>query len=99
MKAYCLATESWCTYHFVDVPGNCRKGKHGLKLHTVFLATVASGAAVGFQPVVNDEHLEVKWVPLSEAVAFPAAQLHPVLAEVLSADHRADLQAAFGVSL
>ncbi|CAL8469169.1 g8710 [Coccomyxa elongata] len=76
-----------------------RKGKHGLKLHTVFLATVASGASVGFQPVANDEHLEVKWVPLSEAVAFPAAQLHPVLAEVLSANHRADLQAAFGVSV
>ena len=80
-------------------PCICRKGKHGLKLHTVFLAVVASGASVGFQPVADDEHLEVKWLALKEAVALPAAQLHPVLAEVLSADHRTDLQAAFGASL
>ncbi len=63
----------------------------------MFIATVASGASNAFQPSTNKDHLEVNWVPLSEAVALQPAQLHPVLAEVLSADHKAELQAALGV--
>ncbi|KAK9908333.1 hypothetical protein WJX75_006239 [Coccomyxa subellipsoidea] len=74
-----------------------RKGKHGVKLHTVFIATVASGASAAFQPAMNEEHLEVKWLPLSEAVALPPAQVHPVLAEVLSPERKAELQAALGL--
>lgn len=74
-----------------------RKGKHGVKLHTVFLATVANGLSVAFQPTTNEDHLEVSWLPLSQLTQLPLAQLHPVLAEVVSADHIAELQAAFGL--
>jgi hypothetical protein len=69
-----------------------------VKLHTVFLATVSPGAAAGFKPKVDADH-EARWMDLKEAAALPAAQLHSMLAEVLSAAHKADLAAAFGVKL
>lgn len=76
-----------------------RKGKHGIKLHTVFLATAAAGASATFQPTKLDDHYEASWLDLKEAVHLNATQLHPILAEVLNADNRAALTAAFDVQL
>lgn len=76
-----------------------RKGKHGVKLHTVYLAAAAAGSSAGYTPTRLDEHHEAAWIDLKEAVALQPSQLHPILAEVLGADHRAELTAAFGVHL
>lgn len=70
-----------------------------MKLHTVFLATVPPGASTSFEPSLESEHVEVKWMDLQEAAALPVSQLHPVLAEVLSPAHRPEVAAAFGVNL
>ena len=77
----------------------CRRGKHGIKLHTVYLAAMAAGASTGFKATKLDDHYEAQWVNLKEAVQLPASQLHPLLAEVLSSENRAALSAAFGVQL
>ena len=78
---------------------SCRRGKHGIKLHTVYLASAAAGAAASFKPTKLDDHHEASWVNLTDAVQLDAAQLHPILAEVLSAENRAALTAAFNVQL
>lgn len=76
-----------------------RKGKHGVKVHTVYLATAAAGSSAGYTPTRLDDHHEAVWTNLKEAIALQPSQLHPILAEVLGADHRAELTAAFGVQL
>ncbi len=80
-------------------PCTCRRGKHGIKLHTVYLAATAAGASTGFRATKLDDHYEAQWVDLKEAIQLPASQLHPLLAEVLSSENRAALSAAFGVQL
>ena len=79
---------------------DCRVGKKGVKLYTVILARAdQAGVSATFTPDLADEHHEVGWLELSAAVALPAAQLQPHLAEVLSPAHRAELAAAFGIAL
>lgn len=70
-----------------------------MKLHTVYLASAAAGAAAAFKATKLDDHHEVSWVKLSDAVKLEAAQLHPILAEVLGAENQAALAAAFNVQL
>lgn len=78
----------------------CRVGKKGVKLYTVILARVdQAGVSATFTPDLEDDHHEVGWVELAEAVNLPAAQLQPHLADALSPAHRAELAAAFGVAL
>ena len=70
-----------------------------MKLHTVYLASAAAGAAASFKPTKLDDHHEASWVNLTGAVKLDASQLHPILAEVLSAENKATLTAAFNVHL
>lgn len=64
----------------------------------MYLAT-AAGAAASFKPTKLDDHHEASWLDLKEAVQLQAAQLHPILAEVLSTENRAALTAAYNVQL
>jgi hypothetical protein len=78
----------------------CRAGKKGAKLYTVVLAKVDEpGASADYEPELEDDHHEIGWVELADAVALPAAQLQPHLADLLSEAHRVELTAAFGVPL
>ena len=71
-----------------------------MKQYTVVLAVVdEAGASQTFQPKPEDDHHEVQWVGLKVLAGLPAEQLQPHLAEVLSEEHRAELQAAFEVPL
>ena len=65
----------------------------------MYLASAAAGAAATFKPTKLDDHHEASWVNLTDAVQMDAAQHHPILAEVLGAENRAALTAAFNVQL
>ena len=65
----------------------------------MYLASAAAGTAASFKPTKLDDHHEASWVNLTDAVQLDAAQLHPILAEVLGAENRATLTAAFNVQL
>ena len=78
----------------------CRKGKKGVKQYAVVLAAVdQAGASETFEAKTEDEHHEVQWVDLKELSGLPVDKLQPHLAEVLSEEHKAELQAAFGTPL
>jgi hypothetical protein len=65
----------------------CRRGKRNQKHYTVFVADVQPSTAQQYEPRLNAEHSEWRWVPWSDVMAANSGaanglDLHPVVRQL-----------------